>query len=87
MRCAPKVGWRSGFEVMSDFCLFVCLLGFNSDLHALKNKDADLTNPNVYNSREKFTDHIYSEIEQKNTGGKWYKQIYVAKNRPTRDVG
>ena len=37
---------------------------FNSELQALKNKDADSTNPNIYHSIEKL-DHVYDEIKQK----------------------
>ncbi|KAK9737372.1 Brain and reproductive organ-expressed protein (BRE) [Popillia japonica] len=36
----------------------------NRELQALKNKDADATNPNIYHSIDKL-DHVYDEIKQK----------------------
>lgn len=38
--------------------------GRSSELNSLKNRDADATNPNIYNSIEKV-DHVYDEIQQK----------------------
>lgn len=47
----------------------------NGELHCLKNREADSTNPNIYHSIDKL-EHIYTEIKQKDAkdiGKKLYK--------------
>lgn len=37
----------------------------------LKNRDADLTNPNLYHSIEDFKEHLYDEIKNLKPPGKY----------------
>lgn len=47
----------------------LCLTGmFGSHYEppiGMKNRDADLTNPNIYHSIDDKVDHVYDEIKQK----------------------
>lgn len=44
------------------------------ELQALKNKDADATNPNIYHSIDKL-DHVYDEIKQKDKEVGMYRSL------------
>lgn len=55
------------------FCLFHLLTFTDGDAaNALKNKNADFSNPNVFiddGDNNKVIDHVYDEIKHKDPGG------------------
>lgn len=52
--------------------MFLGASGGFDDLNALKNKNADATNPNLYHSLDKL-DHVYDEIKHKdNKEGEYF---------------